>query len=1287
MVKLTSGYSDFSLVTSISPSLDLGVTQQSYNEFKNPLTPRPTPRSTTRLPSLSPPVILLAIEDDVRMTNDSNVTFEILPVGILTTFGITLSIMTIMTIMMTIKNIRRNGTLQVLKNQGRHRQEIASNGNSSSYEVQEENRRISEGSSQTEFQERHTVAPMAASGLDRTNYFDSLSSALCAKNPYSLDSRSLHVVVGPDGESCQSGDTFLSVPSGALLFPTEIILMIFLDEGAMPPYEILQNMSVFSPVLSLEPHNLTFRVPVRVRFPFTAREGWTVNLMRQDPESGWHSVLTIDTDTFEQISLDSHCSFFEHSSELQLSHFCKYVWCGRKKENASLSRKKLGCSLFARLDSAATSCQFILCLHDYCDEAYQETKKLLPRSKPRFKLKDRSVIDIGLEGYLKILMQPGSLHLDSENPVIISLKDLWRCFGMQERVNFSAKLRTQSGNFNKDLKVIFHLTSETGSCKQDRKLLAIFGDTDETKSEPSQEDQHSTLSSGHGSISSVCEASSSFEESDSSPYLNPRTASNASNASSGKSQTESAVPPEPTEVKERQIDHNSESYLSMESLQVPSRGHLLTFFKWLEVNEVVDYNGANIYIRNAGVLVHFPKGAIDESSEFQFRIAFFRPADDTLKLARSQSIFLDVIQLMPHGASFLRPVQIYLPHFLQVDEERPTKVIIRQCASAGAGKEWTNDFEIQCTIGVEVTLPDGLIVTVLKNFIRLSKTHFCEICIEVEGRLKLTASAFLDTSGLQQTPPILNASLLLTCSNPEKILAAKDSFLRRRGNYRLLWERPFEVLSTAEENFSFEIRRVSSGWTTEYEPQQKYTSRDIQFVALRKSVEPLMWHIRFKSDGKIRSALQSSFVAEIVFAGSFSPVQEYVQIKDHKETVKVSSSKEGATNLGCGDLLNSQYDNISMAGSKLQNSIPVANPSHFHLLIFFAQQFEQSSAQNVFEAQTLTKFEPTYWDLLPGLSVCENWNSSGLTVAMMTQAEMGETACTTRLTKFRDYFRADMIVMLGTCSGVEDCDRGVEYGSVVVAKRTVIEGGTIRSNGDHFPYANVLSIDEDLLVSINTVVEELRNSEQKWLEVIPTDMRCPSPRRAKEIVLNTVVTNGCRMKKQDLYQALKRVETSRRFPWDLILKYMSGWIRDSQGQVEATEDGLSYKEQSFQFPREDEIRVMVDSIGSLRCKTENLPNDLATLKERMSDYKVNVFDMESHHFMNQCKALFPDCLPLVVKGIARYGTGEKIHKYYKDYAAATPAAFLRHILTQKTIINWLSVKFAWQGSVSSTSSS
>ena len=74
--------------------------------------------------------------------------------------------------------------------------------------------------------------------------------------------------------------------------------------------------------------------------------------MRQDPERDWTSVLTIDTDTHEQMSLDALCKFNVDTAETELGHFCKYAWCGRRKENASLSRKLLGCSLYARMDTA-----------------------------------------------------------------------------------------------------------------------------------------------------------------------------------------------------------------------------------------------------------------------------------------------------------------------------------------------------------------------------------------------------------------------------------------------------------------------------------------------------------------------------------------------------------------------------------------------------------------------------------------------------------------------------------------------------------------------------------------------------------------------------------------------------------------------------------------------------------------------------------------------------------------------------------------------------------------------
>ena len=51
-------------------------------------------------------------------------------------------------------------------------------------------------------------------------------------------------------------------------------------------------------------------------------------------------------------------------------------------------------------------------------------------------------------------------------------------------------------------------------------------------------------------------------------------------------------------------------------------------------------------------------------------------------------------------------------------------------------------------------------------------------------------------------------------------------------------------------------------------------------------------------------------------------------------------------------------------------------------------------------------------------------------------------------------------------------------------------------------------INDDLLVNINTLVEELRSNDQQ--------IKCNKcPQQAKEIVLDTVVKNCSRMKKQD----------------------------------------------------------------------------------------------------------------------------------------------------------------------------
>ena len=120
----------------------------------------------------------------------------------------------------------------------------------------------------------------------------------------------------------------------------------------------------------LEPHDLQFRIPIEIRFPFTTvQRGWIMLLMREDAGMRWTTALDFDGDTCQVIEQDSHCHYDIHTATLKLSHFCKYRWCGYQKENCSSSKKVLRCILFARMNSSGDSCDFALHFCDNCEDA------------------------------------------------------------------------------------------------------------------------------------------------------------------------------------------------------------------------------------------------------------------------------------------------------------------------------------------------------------------------------------------------------------------------------------------------------------------------------------------------------------------------------------------------------------------------------------------------------------------------------------------------------------------------------------------------------------------------------------------------------------------------------------------------------------------------------------------------------------------------------------------------------------------------------------------------------
>ena len=174
----------------------------------------------------------------------------------------------------------------------------------------------------------------------------------------------MEVQVGPKGGDFQSGNLSLSVPPYAVSSEKKIRAQFVLDTEPMP---VAKDWFVFSPILALQPHGLSFEVPVSMRFPLpAASKGWILKLMRESPYIGWKSVLTIDSDTQEVVHRDLHCNYDLNTRCLQLSHFCKYFWCAYKKRNAPGKEKIIACLLYARMDSSRKACNFILYLTDYC---------------------------------------------------------------------------------------------------------------------------------------------------------------------------------------------------------------------------------------------------------------------------------------------------------------------------------------------------------------------------------------------------------------------------------------------------------------------------------------------------------------------------------------------------------------------------------------------------------------------------------------------------------------------------------------------------------------------------------------------------------------------------------------------------------------------------------------------------------------------------------------------------------------------------------------------------------
>lgn len=349
----------------------------------------------------------------------------------------------------------------------------------------------------------------------------------------------------------------------------------------------------------------------------------------------------------------------------------------------------------------------------------------------------------------------------------------------------------------------------------------------------------------------------------------------------------------------------------------------------------------------------------------------------------------------------------------------------------------------------------------------------------------------------------------------------------------------------------------------------------------------------------------------------------------------------------------------------------MASRERFHVLFCCALNSELQAARQVLENETDSEFEDAYSDVVSGLSVCRNWNNTPLTIGLIAQAEMGGKGCIARLTELQTKnFSADLAVMSGIMAGEEDVHGGVEYGTVVVGKSTSMEdGGKTLADGEFLAHGDPEKLDKDLSAAIDNVIGRLEGGKE-WLESIPRTTQRPSPRYAQELILKKVAAMPDGITIGDLCNELSvGVSQIDEKTWDGILRKMTKtcrWVTVEDGVVKQTETGQSYMRGAFKFPRTDEINVVMGSIGTIPCVTENLPNELQQYKKHMANRKLKGIDMEAHHFMSHSKATFKDCVPLVMKGISDYGTPAK-QDYYQKYAASTPVAFLRYLLGQKPV--------------------
>ena len=384
----------------------------------------------------------------------------------------------------------------------------------------------------------------------------------------------------------------------------------------------------------------------------------------------------------------------------------------------------------------------------------------------------------------------------------------------------------------------------------------------------------------------------------------------------------------------------------------------------------------------------------------------------------------------------------------------------------------------------------------------------------------------------------------------------------------------------------------------------------------------------------------------------------------------------------------------------------MAKRDYFDVLIVCPRESELQAALDVFQHETGSTFEGAHIDLPYNIRLSRGWHGLPLTIAMVAQVECGGVETMKLVSNLAKYFSVGLIAMTGICSGEEDRNRGIEYGTVVVAKRTTTEcEGLKRADETVQSRACYKELNGELLPSLNELVQE--RESRKWSSYIPTKLYRSSPRYVKELLLECVVDNEqvkekkvfsrkkgscvC-FKKQKICAGIEKrkllavvqpkVSGLTEFPINETLEKMQKereplvYTEGCLQEYKATHAGELYAKVQVEFPCKDKSpNVVAASIASVLMDTEKLNTEMIELKQHMADHDIKAIDREAHFFMEQATNNFSPGLPVVMKGISDYGTEASKLIYYEPYAASTSAAFLRHFITdKKSIISNLCVE-------------